>query len=127
MPVAEATPVVEPPEPPTPPSSLGDLVNAPATAKLAVPGKADLVAARTQIERLFANDLSKERSPQESATLSEQLLDQAVQSGTQPAMRYAMLEIAVDVAARGGRRRIGLERDPSVGPHIHSRSGANQS
>ncbi|MCA9144448.1 MAG: hypothetical protein KDB05_16745 [Planctomycetales bacterium] len=102
MPVAEATPVVEPPEPPTPPSSLGDLVNAPATAKLAVPGKADLVAARTQIERLFANDLSKERSPQESATLSEQLLDQAVQSGTQPAMRYAMLEIAVDVAARGG-------------------------
>lgn len=82
--------------------SLGDLVNATEAHKLAVPAASDLEAAREQVQRLFSNALNQERSPQESAALADELHKQAVQSGTHPAMRYAMLTAAVDVAAKGG-------------------------
>ncbi|HUG71284.1 MAG TPA: LamG domain-containing protein [Pirellulaceae bacterium] len=85
-----------------PNGSLGDLVNATEADKLAVPAASDLEAARAQVQRLFSNALSQDRSPQESAELADELQKQAVQSGTHPAMQYAMLTAAVDVAAKGG-------------------------
>gem|GEM_PF-4049125 len=87
---------------PETPGSLSELVNSTAASKLAVPAEAKLNAAREQMQRLFAYALAKERSPQESATLADDLQKQAIQSGTQPAMRYVMLEAAIDVAAKGG-------------------------
>ncbi|MBC8355609.1 MAG: LamG domain-containing protein [Planctomycetes bacterium] len=82
--------------------SLGDLVNPPKVSKLPIPDDSELRDAREQIQSLFANELSQQRTAQESATLAEKLLAQASQPETEPALRYVLLENAIDVASRGG-------------------------
>lgn len=82
--------------------SLSDLVNSPESSKLPVPNESELQAARQQIQALFANDLSQQRTPQESAALADKLIEQANQSGTQPAIRYALFDSAIDVAGKSG-------------------------
>ncbi|MDA1052630.1 MAG: hypothetical protein O3C40_19415 [Planctomycetota bacterium] len=82
--------------------TLGDLVNPMGDPKLSVPAEPALQAAREQIQRLFAFNTNEKRTPQESAKLADDLVDQAIQSGTQPAMRYVMLEAAIDIAVQSG-------------------------
>lgn len=89
-------------EMPNPKGSLADLVNSADAGKLPVPDVEELQAARERIQELFANELSQDRTPQESRSLAEKLIAQASESSTQPAVRYALLEAAVDVASQGG-------------------------
>jgi len=70
-------------------------------AKLPIPDALARSNANDQIQQLFADDLNKDRTPDESAAFAEKLVEQANALGTKPVERYVLLETAIDVAAKG--------------------------
>ncbi len=79
------------------------------TAKASPPDEQAVEAAQKQVRQVFGEQFTNAKTPQDDAALAAKLAQVAEETGSNPAVRYALLRMAAQRSAESGRLAAGLK------------------
>jgi hypothetical protein len=126
-PIPTATPPVNSTEAPTsPPKPITEPAVAPpqeaplvaTDARLAIPSDAERQQAEREIRDVFTDSLAAAKKPEEKLTLSQELVQQGLDTNNSPAVRFAAFHLARSLVADAGSLDQALALIDTTGKHF---------